>query len=317
MEGTRALRTVVLTDAAGFTKRMREDEPGALVVLRADISVLETCIAAHDGTIVKRTGDGLLILFESAASAVKASLAAQIKLKGSEFQHRIAIHAGEVFIAENDIYGDVVNVCARIEAETTPGTVRASRMVIDLIAAQAVEPPISLGTKNFKGVAEPIEVFSWGENKPGWKLDWRLATVLIVPIFWGAWYGFTRESSEPLSTFTIAKKTYKSAATDANMEQVIDEVYEEVLTEIDEYDEIRAEAVRKFNPKLVLDWLQKSPMGKRERGAREKEHWQLVEFAVASARGSVATKESVTQSLAKSKDAIAKVALSAFNEEFK
>ena len=108
----------------------------------------------------------------------------------------------------------------------------------------------------------------------------------------------------------------ESANTEApDIEAFIDETYAQVLEEVDQYETVKAEAKKSIDPSKVVDWLKSSPMGKRERGQREIEHWSLAAMAVQIAGSK--DPETVVKRLKNSKDPSAEIALRAFVEEFK
>jgi len=320
MVGDKVLRTVVLSDAVGFTARMQADEPSALAALSSDHLAFRTAVEGHEGVVVKSTGDGLLCLFESPAQAVRACLAAIPKM--TELQHRYAIHTGEVTVTEGDVFGDAVNICARLEREAKPGSVVASKMVLDLVKAQALPPAKKVGRVIVRGILEPIEVYSWGQAVPKRRVvPWsRLGLVVGVLVFGGAWIA-NRPKAEPAPDEQAVRRSVTKmmqndgANTDApDIEAFIDETYAQVLDEVDQYETVKAEAKKTVDPGRVVEWLKSSPMGKRERGLREIEHWTLAEMAIKLAGSK--DPEAVRGKLAASEDASAQIALRAFLEEF-
>ena len=90
VSGQQSLRTVVMTDVAGFTEIMRGNEPQTLPLLRSDMEVIRAHISRQGGEVIKVAGDGLLALFNSAPSAVKACIDAQEELACSTLKHRMA-----------------------------------------------------------------------------------------------------------------------------------------------------------------------------------------------------------------------------------
>jgi hypothetical protein len=320
MVGDKVLRTVVLSDAVGFTARMQADEPAALAALSSDHLAFRSAVEGHEGVVVKSTGDGLLCLFESPAQAVRACLQAMPRM--TELQHRYAIHTGEVTVTEGDVFGDAVNVCARLEREAKPGSVVASKMVLDLVKAQALPPATKVGKIVVRGIVEPIEVFSWGQAVPKRRVvPWsRLGLVVGVLVFGGAWIASRPKSGPSPDEQAVRRSVTKMIQNDgansdaSDIEAFIDETYAQVVDEVNQYETVMAEARKTVEPSIVVEWLKSSPMGKRERGQREIEHWSLAAMAVELA-GSKDPKTVISKLLA-SKDASAGIALRAFREEF-
>lgn len=319
--GEKVLRTVVLSDAVAFTARMQADEPGALASLANDHKAFRAVVESHDGVVVKSTGDGLLCLFESPAQAVRACLAAIPMM--NELEHRYAIHTGEVTVTDGDVFGDAVNICARLEREAKAGCVVASRMVLDLVKAQALPAARRVGRVIVRGVQEPLEIYSWGRQTAKRQPVGWVVTRMIVPIglvTLGAVWWQNRPVDAPADEQAVRRSVSKMIQNEGanseapDIEAFIDETYAQVLDEVDQYETVKAEAKKTVDPSKVVNWLKTSPMGKRERGQREIEHWSLAAMAVQLAGSN--DPDVVVRKLKTSKDASAAIALKAFAEEF-
>ena len=126
---SRNLAAILAADVVGFSKMMGADEAktlATLVALRHEC--FEPCVAKHNGTVVKRMGDGWLVEFSSALDAVTCAIDVQETLSDHPtFKLRIGVHLGDIVRdAEGDIYGDGVNTAARLEAVASPGGVAIS-----------------------------------------------------------------------------------------------------------------------------------------------------------------------------------------------
>ena len=127
----RRLAAILAADIAGYSRIMGTDEVGTLAALKAHRrDVVDPAIAAHKGRIVKTTGDGMLVEFASAVDAVTCAVAVQEKMaertaEGTEprIQFRMGLNVGDIIIDGGDIFGDGVNVAARVENECEPGGV--------------------------------------------------------------------------------------------------------------------------------------------------------------------------------------------------
>src|SRR5271155_3083433 len=131
----RRLAAVLAADVAGYSRLMGRDEETTLANLKSVRKTLfDPAIASHRGRIVKTTGDGMLVEFASAVDAVRGAVEAQramaeqnASLPGDQrIEFRIGIHVGDIIFDENDIFGDGVNVAARVENECQPGGVYLS-----------------------------------------------------------------------------------------------------------------------------------------------------------------------------------------------
>jgi adenylate cyclase len=135
----------------------------------------EPRIAAHHGRIVKRTGDGLLVDFASAVEAVRCALAIQSGMadrnrdapEGGRIEFRIGINLGDVIVEDEDIYGDVVNVAARLESIAEPGAIFVSRAVRDSVRDKMEVVLEDLGERPMKNIARPVRVFRIGRAAEG------------------------------------------------------------------------------------------------------------------------------------------------------
>ena len=167
----RRLAAILAADVAGYSRLMSHDEEGTLRLLKAHLGELvEPHIAAHRGRIVKRTGDGLLVDFSSAVEAVRCAVAIQAGMADrnraspgdDRIEFRIGINLGDVIIEGDDIYGDGVNIAARLEALADPGAIFVSRAVRDSVRDKLGIVLEDLGEKPVKNIARPVRVFRVG-----------------------------------------------------------------------------------------------------------------------------------------------------------
>jgi adenylate cyclase len=164
----RKLAAILAADVAGYSRLMSHDEEGTLRRLKEHLGELvEPRIAAHQGRIVKRTGDGLLVDFASAVEAVRCAVAIQSGMadrnqgvpEDSCIEFRIGINLGDVIIEGEDIYGDGVNIAARLEGIAEPGTIFISRAVRDSVRDRLDVVLEDLGERPVKNIARPVRVF--------------------------------------------------------------------------------------------------------------------------------------------------------------
>lgn len=314
-----------MTDVAGFTELMRTNEPQTLTSLKSDIDMIRAHIARNGGEVVKVAGDGILALFSSAPKAVRACIDSQDALSDSTLKHRMAIHAGEITLTEGDAYGDAVNVCSRLETITTPGTVTASRIVIDLIEAQGLPDPVKRGKVQLKGIDSPVEVFSWGiakHNLGDKKWLWLIVAALFILVLASAGIAWKLNSEPPARGSRRSLPPVMSFMPDPGLttDEILDQAFDDIWQEIDEYDAVKAEAVEKVDAQIAIDWLTANPLGKRERGQRELDHWRLVQRAIEKGKalaGPKATPEQIWQSLNKNPQKGLDLEIKAFAEEFR
>ena len=167
----RRLAAIFAADVAGYSRMIGADEEGTLERLMAHRrELIDPKIAEHQGRIVKTTGDGVLVEFASPVKAVRCAIEVQHGMVDrnadvpEEFriEFRIGINIGDVIVEEGDIYGDGVNVAARLEGIAEPGAVYISRAVRDFIRDRPEIALEDLGERPLKNIAKPVQVFRIG-----------------------------------------------------------------------------------------------------------------------------------------------------------
>ena len=142
MSQTRRLAAILAADVAGYSRLMGADEEATLAALKAIRRELsDPKVNEHHGRIVKTTGDGLLIEFSSVVDAVRCAVEVQRAMAerntevpvARRIEFRIGINLGDIILDDDDIYGDGVNIAARLEALTEPGGICVSRVVYDQV----------------------------------------------------------------------------------------------------------------------------------------------------------------------------------------
>src|SRR5215472_2738487 len=160
----RRLAAILAADVVGYSRMMQADEAGTLAALksrRAD--VLQPLVSKHHGRIVKLMGDGVLVEFGSAVAAVELQQAMETTnadLPGDRrIVLRIGINLGDVMVEGSDLYGDGVNIAARLEALAEPGSVFISGKVRQEVANKLKLSFDDLGEQSLKNVAETVRVY--------------------------------------------------------------------------------------------------------------------------------------------------------------
>jgi adenylate cyclase len=158
----RRLTAILSADVVGYSALMERDEAGTLQSLKANRAHLfEPCVARHGGRIVKLMGDGALVEFGSVVAAVDCAHEIQQAIDaGSPIRYRIGINLGEVIVEGDDLYGDGVNVAARLQSLAEPGGVAISGSVRDQVAGKIAAELEDLGEHSVKNIARPIRVFA-------------------------------------------------------------------------------------------------------------------------------------------------------------
>jgi adenylate cyclase len=168
MSQTRRLAAILAADVAGYSRLMGADEEGTLARLKALRSELvDPKIAEHHGRLVKTTGDGLLIEFASVVDAVRCAVSVQQAIPArntgvetnNRIELRIGINLGDVIVEGDDLYGDGVNIAARIEALADAGGVFISNTVYDQVRDRLALVFEDLGEQQVKNIARPVRVY--------------------------------------------------------------------------------------------------------------------------------------------------------------
>ncbi len=163
----RRLAAVMAADVAGYSRLMGADEVGTLEALKAHRrEVVDPAIAAHHGRIVKTTGDGMLVEFASVVDAVTCAMVVQGKMaerNGKATQQiafRIGINIGEIISDGDDIFGDGVNIAARVENECEPGGVYLSGSAFEQLRGKTEFFFEDLGERELKNIDRPVRLFA-------------------------------------------------------------------------------------------------------------------------------------------------------------
>ncbi len=164
----RKLAAILAADIVGYSRLIGLDEDGTLIALRTlKQSIIEPTVQAHGGRIVKYLGDGFLATFGSVSEAFSAGLKIQDMLaefnlplpEERRIRHRIGLNYGDVVIEDGDVYGDTVNVAARLEGLAEPEGIAVSAKVYNEINGKHDVDFIELGLQDLKNIKEPVIVY--------------------------------------------------------------------------------------------------------------------------------------------------------------
>ncbi len=205
---TRRLAAVLIADVAGYSRLMEHDEAGTharLLEIRARVT--DPAVRRHGGRIVRTVGDGLLVEFPSAMSALVAAIEIQRTMaernRGLPAQgridHRIGINLGDILVEENDIAGNGVNVAARLEAISPPGGIAISGTVREQVRQDLGVSFVDAGQQYVKNISRPVRVFTvelggppspWARIRARRWPRWLAAAVSAIAIVAGARLGY-------------------------------------------------------------------------------------------------------------------------------
>ena len=164
----RRLAAVLAADVAGYSRLMGADEEGTLARLKAfRRAIVDPAISSHRGRIVKTTGDGMLVEFASAVDAARSSVEIQrgMAVQNADvspdvkIEFRIGIHVGDIIIDDNDIFGDGVNIAARLEGIAEPGGICISDDAYRQVRGKVDMAFDDLGPQTLKNITEPMRAW--------------------------------------------------------------------------------------------------------------------------------------------------------------
>ncbi|HUV32146.1 MAG TPA: adenylate/guanylate cyclase domain-containing protein, partial [Devosiaceae bacterium] len=220
----RRLAAILAADVVGYSKMMAADEAGTLAALRAHReSLFNPAVERHHGRIVKLMGDGTLVEFSSVVDAVKCAL--DIQLKAAEaaasdtaITLRIGVNLGDVIIDGDDIYGDGVNVAARLEPLAEPGGVCVASIVNESVGTRIEVRFEDGGEVAVKNIERPIRIWKW---RPG-----RDAARAEAPA------GGTNGDANGGATASIAVLPFNNMSGDPEQEYFSDGITEDLITDL-------------------------------------------------------------------------------------
>ena len=161
---SRGQRAIVFTDVVDSTFRTEKSGERMVGLIRRDLAAIRELVAKNGGTIAKKTGDGVLALFPETLQAFTFAEALReymrdnmTKLPPDEvLKHKIGIHYGEVFVADEDAYGNEVNLAARVTASVPVGSIGISAMALNRLPSGRKSGALSLGQLRLKGISELV-----------------------------------------------------------------------------------------------------------------------------------------------------------------
>jgi TolB-like protein/class 3 adenylate cyclase len=184
----RRLAAIVAADVVGYSRLMGRDESGTVKRLRQNRAErLDPVLAKYGGRLVKLTGDGALVEFGSAVDALSAAVEFQQAMveanrdqpADTALVFRMGLHVGDLIVDGDDLYGDGVNVAARLEAEAPAGGIMVSRTVHEAVAGRLKTTFDDLGSLALKNIERPVQAFSVKWEPSDWKVS---ATVPPAPL---------------------------------------------------------------------------------------------------------------------------------------
>ncbi|HMB47842.1 MAG TPA: adenylate/guanylate cyclase domain-containing protein [Afifellaceae bacterium] len=220
------LAAVLAADMAGYSRLMGIDELGTLARLRTHrIELIDPAIAKNHGNIIKTTGDGMLVEFQSVADAVRCAVEIQQRMtrrnadvnEDRQIRFRIGINLGDIIFQDDDIFGDGVNIAARLEQLAEIGGICVTTAVYDQVADRLDVAFEDLGEKTLKNISRPVRVFR---------------VVLDEPLQTGS-----ENVGKPTPTRAVVKPSvavlpFANMSGDSEQEFFVDGLTEDIITEL-------------------------------------------------------------------------------------
>jgi TolB-like protein/class 3 adenylate cyclase len=268
----RRLAAILAADVVGYSRLMEADEVGALGMLMAHREeLINPRISRHHGTIVKLMGDGALVEFASVVDAVECALAIQSGMaeRNAEANDerridlRIGVHLGDVIVEGADIYGDGVNVAARLEGVSEPGGICISQQVFDQIETKLNLTYDDLGDQHVKNIARPVHVYrirlDGAQSRPAFfrKVPHRKIGILSALLLLGlaAVIGLQFRSSEPPNVrSSIAVLPFANIGGEESTGRLADGITEDIITDLarfPEFEVVARHSVEAYKGKAV------------------------------------------------------------------
>ena len=157
----RKLAAIMFTDIVGYTEQMSKDQDVAFALLEEKQSKFKPLVKEHNGSLIKEMGDGTLSQYPSAIDASKCSVELQKLIKDNDkLNVRVGIHLGDTLFKDGDVFGDGVNIAARLESMSPAGGILVSKNVYDELLSKQGFEGVSLGMQSLKGVGRLVEVYA-------------------------------------------------------------------------------------------------------------------------------------------------------------
>ena len=264
----RKLAAIFAADVADYSRLMGQDEVGTWRTLQAYRTIIDRLIRAHRGRIFNTAGDSVVADFASAVEAVECAVAVQEAIAteneqrpaGEQMRLRIGVHLGDVIVEGANLFGDGVNIAARLQALADPGGICVSGVVRDQIGSRLDIPVTALGEQRVKNIADPVRAFMVGgtserREQPGalrasvsrFRIHISAAILLLlisaVGAAWWIWRGPDTEphppqaesattEAAPAPRLSIVVLPFANLSNDPTQEYFADGITEDLTTDI-------------------------------------------------------------------------------------
>ncbi|MEO8313065.1 MAG: adenylate/guanylate cyclase domain-containing protein [Caldimonas sp.] len=235
IETRQRLAAILMADAAGYSRLMSSDERATVVALDSARAVFRSTIVANGGRVIDMAGDSVLAVFETASGAVVSALAIQAELarcaadvaEDRRMQFRIGVHLGDVMEkADGSVYGDGVNIAARLEGIAEPGGVTVSDAVQCAVRQRLDASFHDLGEQRVKNIAEPVRAYQVRRRDPAAVSAADSAPARAAP------------KRDRVDKPSIAVLPFDNMSGDPEQEFFADGITEDIITELSRFREL-------------------------------------------------------------------------------
>jgi TolB-like protein/class 3 adenylate cyclase/Flp pilus assembly protein TadD len=218
----RRLAAILAADVVGYSKLMGENQIRTLDALRElRKELFEPAVTNHNGSVIKSMGDGWIVEFASVSDAVNCATLVQTELAGHEIiKLRMGIHTGEVILEDDDLFGDGVNIAARLEALTPPGDILISENALHSLDRNSAAQFTEFGTHQLKNIARPVTMWCWSLSDEAVAVDKATTTDITA-----------RKAEKP----SIAVLPFDNMSGDAEQEYFSDGIAEDIITDLSKF----------------------------------------------------------------------------------
>ena len=228
----RKLTTIFASDVVGFSKMMGEDEVNTLKILKERRLVIDGIINEYGGIIFGSAGDSVIAEFSSPIKASEAAISIQSKMKTmnqgipepDQMTFRVGINIGDVMVSDNNLFGDAVNIAARLEAEAKPSGICVSQTLFDMINRKIMASFEDAGELELKNIEFPVKAFHVLDNKGTPRFNQDSETIETVV-----------KEAEPGS---VAVMFFKNLSNDEEQEYFCEGFSEDLLSMLSRYNKL-------------------------------------------------------------------------------
>ena len=251
----RRLAAVLAADVVGYSRLMQADDQATLAALTERRRLFAARAAAHGGRVVNAPGDSILVEFPSVVAAVQCAVELQRELaaldagaaEARRMRFRMGIHLGDVLVDGAGIYGDGVNIAARLESACDPGGVALSAAAYEQVRDKLPLSFVDRGEQQVKNIARPVRIYAvelaggrpWRKRLPLGRRG-AIAAVLAAAALAGGWWAaqWVREPAEAAAA-TIAVLPFANQSGDPKREYFSDGVTEDIINALGRFSELR------------------------------------------------------------------------------